>query len=280
MKPVAFAVIRPADLAAAAALLAHDAARPMAGGQSLGPMLNLRAARPETIVPLDRLAALHGAEATRDAVTLGAATTHAAIADGRTPDIGDAILAGIAGGIAYRAVRTRGTIGGSLCHADPAADWLTTLLALGATVLTTSRAAPLTGFVTGPYQTVLVPGEIVRAIRIPRPSPGAGWGYHKLCRKPGEFAHAMAACLMDGATRRIAIGATGGPPILLTGDAATMEGAAAALDGFPAVGRHLHLVAVRRAMERAGMSVAGLAGTRPPGRAGPGMTLQDGAPPA
>jgi carbon-monoxide dehydrogenase medium subunit len=251
MKPAPFTVARPGDLAAAAAMLGHDGAQPMGGGQSLGPMLNLRVARPGTIVALDRLAALHGAEDAPAAITLGAATTHAAIADGRTPDFDGGLLGGIAGGIAYRAVRNRGTIGGSLCHADPAADWLTTLTALGAVVLTTSRAVPLERFVAGPYQTVLTPGEIVRAVRIPRPAPTAAWGYHKLCRKPGEFAHAMAACLLDGAASRIAIGATGGPPILLTGDAATVDGAAAALDGFPAVERHLHLVAVRRAMEAA-----------------------------
>ncbi len=251
MKPAAFTVSRPIDLASAAALLANDSARPMAGGQSLGPMLNLRAARPGIVVPLDRLTALQGAEDTPGAVTLGASTTHAAIADGRTPDIGACILAGIAAGIAYRAVRNRGTIGGSLCHADPAADWLTTLTALGAIVLTTTRAVPLDRFVTGPYQTILIPGEIVRAVRIPRPAPAARWGYHKLCRKPGEFAHAMAACLLDGGMRRIAIGATGGPPMLLTGDAACQDGAAAALEGFPAVERHLHLVAVRRALQAA-----------------------------
>ena len=252
MKPVPFAVTRPTDLAAATALLANDTAHAMAGGQSLGPMLNLRAARPTLVVPLDQLAALNGAEETPDAVTLGAATTHAAIADGRTPDIGADILAGIAAGIAYRAVRNRGTIGGSLCHADPAADWLTTLIALGAIILTTDRAIPLDRFVIGPYQTMLATNEIVRAIRIPRPSPAASWGYHKLCRKPGEFAHAMAACLLDGDTRRIAIGATGGPPILLTGDAASMDGASAALTDCPAVERHLHMIAVRRAREAAG----------------------------
>ena len=251
MKPAPFTITRPNDLASATALLSEDNARPIAGGQSLGPMLNLRAARPTLVVPLDRLEALQGAEDTPEAVTLGAATTHATIADGRTPDIGDAILARIAAGIAYRAVRNRGTIGGSLCHADPAADWLTTLTALGAIILTTTRAIPLESFVTAPYQTILAPNEIVRAIRIPRPSPTAAWAYHKLCRKPGEFAHAMAAVLLDGAKSRIAIGATGGPPILLTAEAATPEAAAAALASFPPVERHLHLVAVRRACEAA-----------------------------
>ncbi len=110
------------------------------------------------MVPLAAIPELHGAEDAADALTLGAATTHAAIADGRTPDIsiaGQPVLARIAEGIAYRAVRTRGTLGGSLCHADPAADWLVTLTTLRATVLTTERAVPLDRFVAGPFRTVL-----------------------------------------------------------------------------------------------------------------------------
>lgn len=253
MKPAAFALDTPAGLEAAVALLAGSDSRAMAGGQSLGPMLNFRAARPGVVVPLAGLAALQGVEDTPDAVTLGAATTHAAIADGRTPDLAGNILARIAAGIAYRAVRNRGTIGGSLCHADPAADWLTTLTALGAIMLTTRRAVALDQFVTGPYRTVLEPGEILRAVRIPRPAAGSGWGYHKLCRKPGEFAHAMAAVLVSPTGgRRLALGATGGPPILLLDEAASPAGAEAALDFQDPVTRRIHIAAVRRALTEAG----------------------------
>ncbi len=250
MKAAAFAWAPPGSLPDAIRLLQADDARAVAGGQSLGPMLNLRAARPSAVVPLAALPELHGAEDAADALTLGAATTHAAIADGRTPDIqicGQPVLARIAGGIAYRAVRTRGTIGGSLCHADPAADWLVTLTALRAVVLTTERAVPLDRFVTGPFRTVLAPGEVVRAIRIPRPALDARWGYHKLCRKPGEFAHAMSACLV-GTTSRIVIGALGGPPAVLTGP----DEAEAALAFLDPVDRHLQLVAMRRALAAAG----------------------------
>ncbi len=263
MKPAAFAWARPGGLAEAVASLGLDTARAMAGGQSLGPMLNLRAARPGTVVPLAGLAELQGAEEAADAVTLGAAITHAAIADGRTPDIVDAagvsVLARIAGGIAYRAVRTRGTIGGSLCHADPAADWLTTLTALRAVVLTTRRAVALDRFVTGPYQTVLDPGEVVRAVRVPRLPAGARWGYHKLCRKPGEFAHAMAACVVGPGACRVVIGAVGGPPVVLDGP----DGAAAALAFLDPVDRHLQIVAMRRALVMAGVA-AEAPGTRQP----------------
>ena len=250
MKAAAFEWARPAGLPDAVRLLGAEGACAMGGGQSLGPMLNLRAARPGAVVPLAALSELHGAEDAADALTLGAATTHAAIADGRTPDIsvaGQPVLARIAEGIAYRAVRTRGTVGGSLCHANPAADWLVTLTALRATVLTTERAVALDRFVAGPFRTVLRPGEVVRAVRIPRPGPGARWGYCKLCRKPGEFAHAMAAFLLDGEAR-IVIGALGGPPAVLAGP----EGAEAALGFLGPVGRHLQLTAMRRALAMAG----------------------------
>lgn len=250
MKAAAFDWARPAGLPDAVRLLGAEGACAMGGGQSLGPMLNLRAARPSAVVPLAALPELHGAEDAADALTLGAATTHAAIADGRTPDIriaGQPVLARIAEGIAYRAVRTRGTIGGSLCHADPAADWLVTLTALRAIVLTTERAVPLDRFVAGPFRTMLRPGEVVRAVRIPRPRPDARWGYVKLCRKPGEFAYAMAACLLDREAR-IVIGALGGPPAVLAGP----EGAEAALGVLGPVDRHLQLTAMRRALAMAG----------------------------
>ena len=117
------------------------------------------------------------------------------------------------------------------------------LTALRGTVLTTERAVALDRFVAGPFRTVLRPGEEVRAVRIPRPGPGARWGYCKLCRKPGEFAHAMAACLLEGGKARVVIGALGGPPAVLAGP----EGAEAALGFLGPVDRHLQLTAMRRA---------------------------------
>ncbi len=249
MKAAAFDLAVPAGLDDAATLLAKPLHTAMAGGQSLGPMLNFRAARPAAIVPLSHLAALQGVEETPEFVTLGAATTHAAIADGRTPDLPGGILARIAAGIAYRAVRNRGTIGGSLCHADPAADWLTTLLALDAAVLTNRRALALDGFVLGPYRTALDQSEIVRAVRIPRPPAGFAWAYEKFCRKPGEFAHAMAAAmaLPDG-TARLAIGAQAGRPLLLRNESATLAAASEALAALDAVSRRMHLAVVDRAL--------------------------------
>ena len=261
MKPFPFDYARPKDLREAGMLLARggEGARVLAGGQSLGPMLNFRLARPSLLVAIHHLPELCAVEQTADAVTLGACVTHSQIADGRTPDIGARILAGIAEGIAYRAVRNRGTIGGSLAHADPAADWLCALTALGATVLTWraggGRAIPLRAFVPAAFRTPLEPGELAQAVRIPRPSGGARWGYYKACRKPGEFAFAMAAVLVDAArgVRRAAIGAVGGPPVVLEGEHAVPEAVDAALagSGLDAVERRQQAVALKRALARA-----------------------------
>jgi carbon-monoxide dehydrogenase medium subunit len=261
VKPFPFDYARPKDLREAGSLLAQggEAARVLAGGQSLGPMLNFRLARPSVLVAIHHLPELRAVEDGADAVTLGACVTHSAIADGRTPDIGPHVLAGIAEGIAYRAVRNRGTIGGSLAHADPAADWLCTLTALGASVLTWrpagGRSIPLAAFVPAPFRTALEPGEIVHAVRIPRPSNDARWGYYKACRKPGEFAFAMAAVLVDRARgiRRAVIGAVGGPPVVLEGERVVPEAVEAALagSGLDAIERRQQAVALKRALAQA-----------------------------
>jgi carbon-monoxide dehydrogenase medium subunit len=247
MKAAAFELANPATLAQAAGLLAQPGTMAMAGGQSLGPMLNLRLARPALLVRLAGIEGLAGASQDAQSVTLGALVTHAAIADGRAPDPGQGVLARVAEGIAYRAVRNRGTIGGSLCHADPAADWVTVLTALGATALTSAgRAIPVEDFVVAAFRTVLRPGEMLTAVRIPRLRPGARWGYLKACRKPGEFAHAMAAVLIDDGLRLV-IGATGGRPILLGDEAGIGE----ALSGLDPVAAHIQAVIARRALAQA-----------------------------
>jgi aerobic carbon-monoxide dehydrogenase medium subunit len=258
MKAAAFTLERPASLQEALTALRAPGARAMAGGQSLGPMLNLRLARPSRIVSLAGVSELGGASQTADAITLGACVTHAAIADGRTPDLPGTILSRVADAIAYRAVRNRGTIGGSLCHADPAADWPCVLLALGASVIIAgaegARLVKLVDFITGAFRVALAPGELLRAVRIPHPSEAARFGYYKACRKPGEFAHAMAAVLIDGASHRAVIGAVGGRPIVLEGAGVAPEAVDAALrdSGLDAIGRHLQVVAFHRALDQVG----------------------------
>jgi carbon-monoxide dehydrogenase medium subunit len=259
MKPAPFELTRPKDLAQAAGDLMHADARVLAGGQSLGPMLNLRLARPARLVAIAHLVELGAVDETSEAVTIGAAVTHSAISDGRTPDIGARILARVAEGIAYRAVRNVGTIGGSLCHADPAADWLCVLTALGASVQTFAtsggRTIALTNFVSGPYRTVLRPDEILHAIRVPRPSAQARFGYYKACRKPGEFPHAMAAFFNDPIRhiRRAVVGPVGGSPVRLDGERAVPAAVdeALAASGLDAVARHMQAVALARATEQA-----------------------------
>ena len=251
MKAAAFEVQTPTTVEAALAA-ARGGARLIAGGQSLGPMLNLRVARPALLAPIARLPDLCGASEDASSITLGAAVTHAAIEDGRTPDLAGGILRRIASGIAYRAVRNRGTIGGSLCHADPAADWVTTLTALGASVVIAGSSGrwsqTVQEFVRGAYQTTLAEGEMVCAVRIPK---GAGrFGYYKFCRKPGEFAHAMAAVWLDGPHRRAALGATGGAPLVLEGGAVSREGLQKA--GLEGAALTMQTAALARALSEAG----------------------------
>jgi carbon-monoxide dehydrogenase medium subunit len=167
-------------------------------------------------------------------------------------------LRSIAETIAYRAVRNRGTIGGSLCHADPAADWVTTLLALDAEALTFApgggRAIRLRDFFVGAFRTVLTPGEVLRAVRIQKLGATARWGYVKACRKPGEFAHAMAAVFTEHGLRRVVIGALGTVPLVFDGDAAEPDAIALAWQARePDVDdatRHMQMTVLRRAEER------------------------------
>jgi carbon-monoxide dehydrogenase medium subunit len=250
VKAAAFELARPESVAEASRLLAQPGAVAMAGGQSLGPMLNLRLAQPSLIVQLGAVPDLCGVAQDADAITLGALVTHSAIADGLVPDPGLNVLARVADGIAYRPVRNRGTIGGSLCHADPAADWVTVLMALGASVHTSgARSVAVADFVTGPFRTGLRAGEIVTAVRVPRLRTGARWGYAKACRKPGEFAHAMAAVLIDAEGMRLVIGAIGGKPILLREESALPDALAAS--GLDPITAHIQSVIARRALAQA-----------------------------
>lgn len=228
MKPAPFDYARASDAAEAVALLAEagEGAKLLAGGQSLGPMLNLRLARPTLLVDIRRAADLLAIDATDDAVRYGAGTPHAAFEDACVPDATPGWLSAIARGIAYRAVRNRGTVGGSLAHADPGADWPSALLALGATVeilgLGGARRAPLAAIQTGPFAVDLAAGEVLTGVSLPRRSAGARWGYWKFCRKTGEFAKAIGAVLHDpdrGETRAV-IGAIEDAPVLIEGAAA------------------------------------------------------------
>lgn len=266
MKPAAFDYQRPDSVEAALDLLARsDNAKLLAGGQTLGPMLNLRLAQPDLIVDITRIAELTRIEIRPDHVTLGACVTHASVEDGRVEDFSGGFLAKVARGIAYRAVRNRGTLGGSIAHADPSADWLSCFMALDAAVTVAGRAgsrvAPMTDFVRGALDCDLRDGELIASIVLPRLSPNARCGYAKICRKEGEFADAIGVYVHDPVRRfeRIVAGATGGKPLIL--DAPEMTATAEMADmldvlrrmGYSA-GRYetqIHAAALHRAVTEA-----------------------------
>ncbi len=231
MKPVAFEYARPATLAEAAGLLGREngSAKALAGGQSLGPMLNLRLAQPDLLVDLTSIPELTAVTDERDHIDLGACVTHADIEDERVPDHTNGLLRHVAGRIAYRAVRNRGTIGGSVAHADPAADWISALALADARAIVstprTGRPVAVGDLIVAAFTTVLEPGELIRSIRIPKFSPHARWGFYKFSQKAGEFAHAIGGILYDPARGmfRAVIGAIETAPIVVP-DAAALFG--------------------------------------------------------
>jgi len=190
----------------------------VAGSQSLGPMMNLRLAQPEMLVDLRAIAPLRTCGIEGDIVTLGACITHAEIEDGKVETGTRGFMEYVARGIAYRAVRNRGTLGGSLAHADPAADWINTMCALDATFLVAgpggARAIGHREWMAGAFTTALEPDEILTGVRFARLSPTARWSYYKFNRKPGEFAEAIAVFIDDVARGvcRAVIGAIDAPP--------------------------------------------------------------------
>ena len=272
MKPADFSYHRAASVDDALERLAAggDGTKLIGGGQSLGPMLNLRLTRPRELVDISSLEALRGFETTRQSVVAGAATTHAEIEDRPASDPIEHAMREVAAGIAYRAVRNRGTIGGSIAHADPAADWASFLLCANARVRIRgpvgNRDVPMPDLTHAAYTTALAPDEIITRIEIPRATARARFGFYKLCRKTGELAEAMGAVLVDPERRycRVVAGAVGSKPVILPDvtRALALTATPPALDALRdeiAAGTREHdpvklqmaSVAVRRAIDRA-----------------------------
>lgn len=168
-----FAYDTPATLADAAAALRREDARLLAGGQSLLPAMRLGLAAPSALVDLGRLAELRGLRVEADAVTIGAATTHAEVAAHAGLAAAIPALADLAGRIGDRQVRARGTIGGSLANDDPAACYPAAVLGLGATVVTDRRRITADDFFVAIYTTALEEGEIIGSVSFPRPRRAA-----------------------------------------------------------------------------------------------------------
>lgn len=283
MKSAPVAYCHPESLDEALRLLSEHGpdAKVLSGGQSLLPLMSMRLARPSVLVDVSRLEELGGKTTARDGgITLGAGMVHSAIEDDRGEAYAGHLLSSVASGIGYRAIRNRGTLGGSLAHADASAEWPVTMAALDATIVAAStrgwsryRAA---GFGRGFLMTALVEDEVIVAVELPAALRSARSGYYKSARKPGEFSDSLAVALLSESTSggtiaaaSIWLGAAAEVPVELTaleaslvggrlGDAMTSEVIAAVEEELGAVTtaderyrRHLHAVSVSRAIEKA-----------------------------
>jgi aerobic carbon-monoxide dehydrogenase medium subunit len=165
---------RPSSVADAVALLkGNDAAKLLAGGQSLLPVMKLDLAAPSDLVSLAGIGGLKDIRSEGDELVIGALVTHHEVSV--SPEVRQRIpgLAALAGGIGDAQIRNRGTLGGSLGHADPAADYPAAVLALGATIVTDRRRIAADDYFTGLFSTALEPDEIITAVRFPVPERAA-----------------------------------------------------------------------------------------------------------
>jgi carbon-monoxide dehydrogenase medium subunit len=235
-RPAEFEYKRPASLDEAIGLLSENGdTRVLAGGHSLLPMMKLRLAEPATLVDIGRLPGLDGIEVEGDELVIGALATHASVAASELVREKCPVLATTAEGIGDRQVRNRGTIGGSLAHADPGADYPTVVTALGATVVVRGPNGELEiaaeRFFTGIFTTELAQGELVTAVRVP-PAHKAAYVKH---RHPASgYAVVGVACVVHPDEARVVVGGVTGTPVqiaLSPGDESDVE---AVVDELPA----------------------------------------------
>jgi aerobic carbon-monoxide dehydrogenase medium subunit len=267
VKPRSFDYVRVKSLAeAVAALSRHGAdARIIAGGQSLVPLLNMRMAAPALLVDIGALAELQGISLAGGWLRIGALVRQAEAE--RSPEIAKhaPLIAKALPHIGHVAIRNRGTIGGSIALADPAAELPACLLALGGEVEITgakgARTVAADDFFKDLYETALEPGDVLTAIRVPAPSKDMRTGFGELARRHGDFAMAGLAACHDGKGARLAFFGVGSTPMRAKkAEAAlakgSLEEAVAALDrdldpsddihSSGAVKRHLAGVLLRR----------------------------------
>ena len=235
MKPAAFRYHRPATLDAALALLAEhgDAAKAIAGGQSLVPMMNLRLAQPAELVDLGDVAGLDGIRESGGWLEIGARTRHQVAADDELVRARCPLLAEAAAGIGHYAIRQRGTIGGSLAHADPAAQLPLVAVTLGAEIEIASRRGrrrvPASDFFLSVMTTALEPDELIVGVRFPVTAAQQGQAFRLFNRRSGDYAIvSVAASLQLRAGRverlRLGVGAVEPVPVLLAALGASQTG--------------------------------------------------------
>jgi carbon-monoxide dehydrogenase medium subunit len=247
-------------------LASHEDAKLLAGGNSLLPLMRLRFARPGTLIDVGRLTGLRYVRDDGDAIAIGALTRHHELETNALLKEQCGLLAHVAGEIGDPMVRRRGTIGGSVAHADPAADLPAALLALDAElVLHDGRRVPAADFFQGVFQTALGPADMVTEVRVPK-LDGAGWSYLKFRNRSQDWATVGVAAVRKNGSCAIGLANMGATPLrAAAAERAYAEGGAAAAGEVAAEGtdpagdtaaspefrRHLARVLVRRALEEA-----------------------------
>ena len=261
MKPAPFRYARAADLAEAIALLAAAPAdsRLLAGGQSLVPMLNMRLVRPAVLVDLNGVRELAGITPTAArGLRIGAMTRHAELVASAAVRERAPLLAEAARHVGHAAIRNQGTLGGSVAHADPAAELPAALVALDARLQATgprgSRTIAAGDFFRGLLATALAPDEVLTAIEVPPQGPG--WGFIEIARRPGDFALAGVA---------VVVGA--GCPLTLPSPPRGGEGQSIRIVGFGIGDRPVRLYGAERVL--AGAPLDGGRAARAGAAAGP-----------
>lgn len=235
MKPQKFDYVRATSVDQALAQLATGQAQLLAGGQSLAPSLALRMASPERLVDLNGIAGLRGLSLSgQGELIAGAMTRHrdferSALPHGALPFLRQAMA-----GVAHVSIRNRGTIGGSLAHADPAADWPALCVACGAGMqlrsLQGTRSVKAEDFGVGLFETALVPGEMLVAIHFPAWPAGRRFGLQKMARRLGDFAIVGVTCIVDTDAQgrctaaRIVLQGVSDKPVLALGAQALLIG--------------------------------------------------------
>jgi carbon-monoxide dehydrogenase medium subunit len=255
--PAPFRYHRATSVEDALEALREPDSKALAGGMSLLPLMKLRIGRPELVVDLGRLE-LAGLERANGAYAIGALTTWDALSRAEALR-GDGLqaIADCASGIGDLQVRNRGTIGGGLAHADPAADMPAVAVALGLELVVRSvegeRTIAASDFFLGPFTTALAAGELVTSVRVPTPPPGSGSAYVKVEHPASGFALAGAAALVTPDGARVALTGIAGGPVPVADPDAGLEDVEVYGDRFAGeeYRRHLARVVMRRALERA-----------------------------
>jgi|TARA_B100000315_G_scaffold260655_1_gene323745 carbon-monoxide dehydrogenase medium subunit len=235
MKPSAFNYAKPSSVDEVLGLLSEhgDEATILAGGQSLMPTMNMRLSAPSLVIDINGLVDLSGISSDGDSLRIGALTRHVEIEN--SPEIAKhaPLIAMAMPSIAHPAIRNRGTMGGSVAMADPAAELPACLCALGAEIEITgsggARKVAATDFFRGLYDTDLGDGEILTAIEIPKISAGYRSAFDELARRHGDYAMCGVAAhaKVDGGTisdLRLVFFAVGGTPVAAASASAAMEG--------------------------------------------------------